>query len=148
MLPLAMLGAHVLIDQLPVLKNAGTNVTVEAMIFAAPIAGTFVVRLLVVPQSRRATETCLASLALVGLFTRVQINMVTQVTFSFERYVAYFTNMLGKGRMKQHVLLEVDNQMATLWAFPSTGFVDRVVLVLERLLNFSRNQLDRSVRRV
>lgn len=43
MLSLAMIGEHVLIDQLPVLKHAVANVTVKAMIFAKPIVGVVLV---------------------------------------------------------------------------------------------------------
>lgn len=127
MFSLAMLGAHVLIDQLPVLKNAVTNVTMETMIFVASMAGVFLMHLLVSPQSGWAAETCLAALALVGLFSRVQINVILQVTLPFECHVAYPADMLRRGRF--------------------TGFVDLVVLVLEGLLNFGRNQFDRGVRR-
>lgn len=142
-----MFGTHVLIDQLPVLENAFTNVTVEAAIFAESIVDKFLVSLLVSPQSRWATESCLAVFALVRLFSRVQICVICHVTFSFERHVAYFTDMLRTVRMNQHVLLEINEQMTTLGALPLNDFAVPVVLMFERLLNFSRNPFDRGIHR-
>lgn len=80
MLPVAMVGAHVLLHQLSVLEHAGASVA------AIPIAlvtfmdfATFAVEFPVGPEFRRTVKPLATRMAPVRFFSRVQIHVIFQI---------------------------------------------------------------------
>lgn len=84
--------------------------------------------------------------ALVWLLSRVRVGVIFQQKSLRERLVADSANVLANRRVKLLVLAEIMHQEATLGALLPPVHLDLLVkLVLDRLFNFDRQQLHRSV---
>lgn len=149
------------------LEHAVANVAVEPLVLLAAVigAGTAVnllksfsgslvstiylqfMNLHLVPVEICRGGKSLATLrALVGLLSRVRVGVIFQQKSLRESLVTDSTNVLANRRVKLLVLAEIMHQEPTLGALLPPVHLDLLVkLVLDRLFNFDRQQLHRSV---